>query len=141
MSLSYSHDIFVPILKVYNAREYLCHRNEKHVFSTDDPTRVCKLCVTQDDKQLGSTFRELLYRLHHPDICAAPRNIQIHNPRGTSIVIIAWTEEKADEIGRSTTRVHQFIADTTATLEMHGFQNLRHTKVGRFGQKFKWLDL
>lgn len=90
---------------------------------------------------MGKVFRELLYRMHHPETCVVPREIHIHNPRLTDVVMIVWKEARADEVGRQSMSVCKFIDETRDTLHEHGFHDLHPKNVGRFDGEWKWFDL
>lgn len=132
---------FVPILKSLGATSYLAKGNQKHVFETNDRDTVCKMCITQSNEELGKLFRELMYRLNHPEICCVPREIHIHNPRYTEVVIVVWKEDRANQVGHNSVSVHTFIDQTREMLNRHGFRDLHVKNVGRFRDRLKWFDL
>lgn len=132
---------FIAILKSLGATSYLAKGVQKHVFCTNDRNKVCKMCITQSNEELGKLFRELMYRINHPDICCVPREIHIHNPKHTSLVIVVWMEDRADQIGHHSVSVHKFIDETKDVLSLHGFRDLHVKNVGRFRDRLKWFDL
>lgn len=131
---------YVQVLASVGATSYLTHGSEKHVFGTQDPNVVCKIRVTDNDREMGKVFRELLYRMHHPEICVVPRDVRIHNPKNSSVVLVVWKEERSHLISNSLS-VDRFIEDTRDELIANGFRDLHYKNVGRFGDRLKWFDL
>lgn len=136
-----------PVLKAYRAKNYITRGNQKHVFECEDSGLICKVCVTESNSELGKVFRELMYRIRHPDICVVPRNIKVFSPPNSQNVIVAWNEERAINTGNGSTSLYRFIDETHTQLFRHGFKDLHSGNVGRFrhadgvNYSFKWFDL
>lgn len=139
--------VLEPVLKAFRAKCYITRGNQKHVFTCEEPDKVCKVCLTETNEELGKIFRELMYRIRHPDICVVPRNIKIFSPPNSQCVIVAWNEERAINTGNGSTSLYRFIDETHSQLFRDGFKDLHSGNVGRFrdtdgaNYSFKWFDL